>query len=163
MAGRGVFFAITPQEAAELRAAPDDDARMAVIARIEEAWDRDHLAECDKAWDALHRLLTDGRLEYGSGPEPLRHCVLGPEQLCDGDDYVVCLVPPERVREVADALDAIDAAAFDHRYRTLVPPDYAPRYGDEDRRYTWSWFEGVRALYRNAAQRGRFVIFTVDV
>ncbi len=162
MACRGVFFAITEEQAATLQAAPDDDALLSVVEEIEEAWDRDNLAECDKAWDAMHRLLTDGALQFGNGPEPFCHCVLGPLQLHEGDDYIVSLVPPDKVKEVAAALAAIDKPWFDERYRTTVPSDYAPEYGDDDREYTWNWFEGVRDLYQRAATRGRWIVFTVD-
>jgi hypothetical protein len=162
MACRGVFFAITQEQDAALRAAPDDDALMELVEELEEAWDGDNLAECDKAWDAMHRLLTDGALEFGNGPEPLCHCVLGPNQLHEDDDYIVSLVSPDKVKEVAAALATMEKSWFDERYRTIVPRDYAPEYGDEDRDYTWTWFERARELYRRAAERDRSVLFTVD-
>jgi hypothetical protein len=162
VAARGVFFAITSEQAKALESADDDDALMELVEEIEEAWDEDNLAECDKAWDAMHRLLTDGALEYGNGPEPLRHCVLGPHQLHEGDDYIVSLVSPEKVKEVARALGDLSESAFAERYRTVLPKDYAPEYGDEDREYTWENFQAMRDLYRQAAERGRFVLFTVD-
>jgi hypothetical protein len=80
MAARGVFFAIPSEQAAAFQDAPDDDALMGLVEEVEETWDDDNLVECDKAWDAMHRLLTDGALEFGNGPEPLCHCVLGPNQ-----------------------------------------------------------------------------------
>jgi len=162
MAARGVFFAITQEQAAALRAASDDDAVMAIVEEIEQTWDGDNLAECDKAWDAMHRLLTDGALEFGNGPDPCCYCVLGPEQLHDGDDYIVSLVAPEKAREVASALTAFTYESFAERYRTVVPHDYAPEYGDEDCAYTWENFQDARELYLKAAERGRFVLFTVD-
>jgi hypothetical protein len=162
MACLGVFFAITSEQASAFQAAPGDEALMELVEAIEEAWDEDNLAECDKAWDAMHRLLTDGALEFGNGPEPLRHCVLGPNQLHDEDDYIVSLVSPDEVKAVARALMGITEASFAERYRTIVPHDYAPEYGDEDRDYTWEHFQGVRELYQKAAKRDRFVLFTVD-
>jgi hypothetical protein len=162
MACRGVFFAITPEQAHALQEASDDDSLIELVQEIEDAWDDDNLAECDKAWDAMHRLLTDGTLEFGNGPEPLCHCVLGPAQLHEGDDYNVSLVSPEKVRAIAQALAAFTEDAFAERYRTIVPRDYALEYGDDDRAYTWEYFQGVRDLYRKAAERGRFMLFTVD-
>jgi hypothetical protein len=49
---------------------------MAQIEAIEEAWDLDHLAESDKAWDAIHRCLTDGQLDAGGGTGRVQcqHC-----------------------------------------------------------------------------------------
>jgi hypothetical protein len=120
------------------------------------------LAECDKAWDALHRCLTDGKLEYGNGPYPLNHCVLSPQQLHRGDDYIISLVSPKNVQEVAGALKDVTIEWFQQQYRTVVPKDYAFEYGEEDLEYTWDWFQGVRDLYIKAAERGRAVIFTVD-
>jgi hypothetical protein len=162
MAARGVFFAITSEQAAAFEAAPDDDAVMGLVEEVEETWDDDNLVECDKAWDAMHRLLTDGALEFGNGSEPLCHCVIGPNQLHEGDDYIVSLVPPDKVKTIARALADITETSFTERYRTIVPRDYAPEYGDEDREYTWENFQGVRDLYRKAAERDRFILFTVD-
>lgn len=162
MACRGVYFAITDVQAAALLAADGDDSLMAVIEAIEEPWDEDNLAECDKSWDALHRALTDGRLEYGNGEYPLSHCVLGPRQLHEGDDYIVSYVAPDQVQDVAAALQPLTEEWFQTRYRAVVPEDYAPEYGAEDQQYTWDWFQGVRELYAKAAKRGRSVIFTVD-
>lgn len=161
MAGRGVFFAVTAEQADALLAAGGDEAVMEQVEAIEQGWDTDNLAECDKAWDALHRALTDGRLEYGNGSYPLSHCVLGPRQLHRGDDYIVSFVSARQAAEVAAALDALTEPWFEERYRTVVPRDYAPEYGEEDLRYTWDWFQAVRELYGKAARRGRAVIFTV--
>lgn len=162
MTARGVFFAITSDQAAQLRDAQDDDALTETLDQIEEAWDENNLAECDKAWDALHRLLTDGLLGFGNGAEPWRWVVLGPDELYQGDDYIVSLVPPTKVREVADALAEVTRPWFDDRYRTVVPHDYAPEYGNDDRDYTWDNFLGVRDLYQAAAAQHRYVVFTVD-
>src|SRR5262249_14391798 len=71
-----------------------------------------------------------GQGRFGNGPEPLRHCVLGPNQLHDGDEYIVSLVSPDKVKEVSAALMSISKEWFDDRYRMLVPHDYAPEYGD---------------------------------
>ena len=162
MACRGVFFAITPEQADALLAADRDHDVITQIESIEQAWDEDNLAECDKAWDAMHRCLTDGRLECGNGPEPLNHCVLGPRQLHKGDSYIVSLVSAEKVRELAAALEGISEGWFRQQYRTVVPKDYAPEYGEQDLDYTWDWFQGVRELYTKAAARGRPVVFSVD-
>ena len=140
----------------------DDDAVMALVNAIEEAWDADNLAECDKAWDAMHRCLTDGQLKYGNGPDPLNYCVLGPRWLHRDDSYIVSFVPAEKVQEVAAALRGVTKEWFWQQYYKLVPKDYAPEYGEPDLDYTWDWFEVVREFYAKAAERGRAVIFTAD-
>jgi Domain of unknown function (DUF1877) len=80
----GVLFAIEANHARRLLAAPDDDEVMAVIEEVEEDWDRAILAETDKAWDAMHRALTDGRLEWSNGEYPLNHVILGGRNLHKG-------------------------------------------------------------------------------
>jgi hypothetical protein len=47
-----VHFAITLDQLASILAACNDDDLMEAIERIEEAWDKEYLAESDKAWDA---------------------------------------------------------------------------------------------------------------
>ena len=162
MGQRGVFFAITSVEANKLLSASSDDEVIEIVDESEDNWDEDNLAECDKSWDALHRLLTDGSLSYGNGTEPLCHCVLGPNQLYQGDGYIVSLVEPTKVKEVAKTLSQLSKQWFDDRYHSVVPADYAPEYGPEDLEYTWDWFQSVRELYQKAAGRDRYVIFTVD-
>ena len=162
MACRGVHFAITVEQAEALSAAAGDEALMGLIEEIEEVWDTENLAESDKAWDAMHRCLTDGQLEYGNGPYPLSHCILGPRQLHERDDYIVSLVSPQEVADVAKALEKLSPGWFRDQYLNVVPRDYAAEYGPEDLEYTWSWFQGVRDLYRKAAGSGRAIIFTVD-
>lgn len=163
MAARGVLFAIDAPTAGRLRAARgDDDAILEIIEEVEEAWDRPFLVETDKAWDAMHRALTDGSLSYGDASDPLGAVVLYGDQLYEGDDYVAVLKEPEQVRAAAAAAASIDDVAMDDRYRTMVPAEYGPEYGDEDRRYTVESFADVRDFYRRAADAGRSVLFTVD-
>lgn len=158
---RGVFFAITDKQAVGLVTAKNDAAALELIQKIEAAWDEDNLAECDKAWDAMHRLLTDGQLKPGNGPEPFCHCVIGPHQLHKGGDHILSIVSPIKVKEIAQALSKINKHWFDDRYQRIVPSNYAPEYGEQDCEYTWEWFESVRSLYKKAAKDDRWVVFSV--
>ena len=162
MACRGVHFAITGAQAETLLAAKGDEALMSLIESIEETWDAANLAESDKAWDAMHRCLTDGTLAPGNGTYPLNHCVLGPRQLHEGDEYIVSLVLPNEVRDVASALQVVTPEWFAERYSSVLPRDYAPEYGQEDRDYTWSNLEDVKRLFEKASETDRTIIFTID-
>lgn len=163
MGARGVHFAIAPATADLLLAARDDAALMEIVEGIEEEWDRAHLAESDKAWDAMHRCLTDGHLHDDGGEYPLNHVVCGGRQLHRGDDYTVSLVTAAQVRDVATALAGIAEPWLRERYVTLLEPaGYDGEICDEDFAYTWEWFVRVRDFYQRAAQDGRAVIFTVD-
>jgi Domain of unknown function (DUF1877) len=163
MACRGVHFAITSDQQTSLLAASNDDELMKVIEQIEEAWDKNYLAESDKAWDAIHRCLTDGSLLYENGEYPLNHVICGGRQLHRDEDYVVSLVTPEQVRDVSAAMAPLTEDWMRERYFSLLKPgSYDGEIGDVDFGYTWTWFENVRDLYRRAAVSGRAIIFTVD-
>ena len=84
MGCRGVLFAIDQEELGALRQATSDSKVQAVVAAIEERWDERFLAETDKAWDAIHRCLTDGTLACGNGSFPLNRCILGGQDLYQG-------------------------------------------------------------------------------
>lgn len=165
MACRGVHFSVAEEQVQRLLAAGDDEELLEVIEEIEEDWDEAHLAETDKAWDAIHRCLSDGSLSWEGGEYPLNHCVLGGQSLYEGDDYIVSLKTPEQVRDVASALAGITQEHLRDRYAGLRATDYPQEYlDDEDHftEYTWYWFEGLKAFYTRAAADGRAVVFTVD-
>lgn len=73
MACQGVHFAITADDLAAVRFADSDEAVMEVIWSVEQRFENDDglVCESDKAWDTIHRCLTDG------GSNPLRLCILG--------------------------------------------------------------------------------------
>jgi Domain of unknown function (DUF1877) len=163
MAGRGVHFAITLADMNDLLSAPDDDHLMKIVERVEAAWDVANIAETDKAWNAIHRCLTDGSLLYDGGTYPLNLVICGGRQLHKGDDYTIALVTPGQVKDAAAAIETVTEAWMRDRYFSLIKPaEYDGEHGDEDFAYTWEWFGGLRELFLNAASRERAVIFTVD-
>lgn len=163
MACRGVHFAITRGQLEKLVAASSDDEVIRVIQEgIESPWDTDWLHETDKAWDAIHRCLTDGTLDLDNGSFPLNAAVLGGRQLFDGDDYIISLVTPEQVPQVAQALRGIDEAALRRGYERIEQSDYDGDLDDDDFEYTWQWFQGLAPLFEKAAAADRAVLFTVD-
>ena len=158
----GVHFALTREEEERLLAAKGDEAIMEVVEEIEQRWDGPHLAQSDKAWDAIHRCLSDGTLDDEGGSPPLNRCVLGGKHLHEGDDYIVCYVTSSQVKEVAAALAGISETWFRDRYFALDPDNYEGEIGEEDFGYTWEWFQSVRRLFGVAAGEGRSVLFTAD-
>src|SRR5438105_1826129 len=84
MSARGVHFAVTSAQAKRLLAAKSDRKLMELVEEIEEAWEEPFVVETDKAWDAIHRCLTDGSLLYVSGEYPLNRCICGGCQLFRG-------------------------------------------------------------------------------
>jgi hypothetical protein len=158
----GVLFALTEADAQRLLSASDNEGVLTIIEEIEEKWDEDWLMQTDKAWDALHRCLSNGTVFYDEGEYPLNRTVLGGKHLYDGDDYVVAYVAPNEVRDVAAALAPLTEKELRARYDAIDADDYNGELGDEDFNATWGHFLGVRELYKKAAAAGRSVVFTVD-
>ncbi|UBF27593.1 YfbM family protein [Kovacikia minuta CCNUW1] len=119
MASRGVHFALTNFQAQAVLAAQNDAELMSVIEEIEERWNEEYLAQSDKAWNAIHRCLTDGSLLYESGQYPLNHCICGGQQLYSGEDYTVSFVSAVQVKDVAAALSKINHHWMQERYFTI--------------------------------------------
>ena len=163
MACRGVHFALTDDDRAKLIALVEaqGDVVAFIQEEVEERWDREWLCETDKAWDAIHRCLTDGTLSYDD-ETPLHWCILGGSQMHVGDDYIASFVDGPDVALVADALDAITQTDFRSKYNAIDPGDYGMPLSDEDFEYTWEYFTELRKLFRKAANENRSVVFTVD-
>ena len=163
MSARGVHFALTPAHEKSLLAAKSDNKRMELVEEIEEAWEEPFVCETDKAWDAIHRCLTDGTLLYVSGEYPLNHCICGGRQLFRGRDYTISYVSAPQVKDLAKALPKITKAWMRQRYDKLDPEEYHEvEMGDEDFDYTWENFLDLRRFYKKAAEAGRAVVFTAD-
>lgn len=158
----GVLFALTDADTQRLLAAGGSDAVMTIVEEIEEKWDEASLFQTDKAWDALHRCLSNGTLFHDEGEYPLNRTILGGKHLYDGEDYVVAYVAPNEVKDVAAALAPLTEKELRTRYDAMDADDYNGEHGEEDFKYIWGQFLGVREFYKKAAAEGRSVVFTVD-
>jgi hypothetical protein len=162
----GVHLAISADDVKQLKSIADEQERLDHLKEeIEESYFEESpqfVAESDKAWDAMHRSLSDGKLSWHGGAYPLNHAVLGGELLYTDSDYIMSLKTPEQVREVAVALASIDEPQFRDRYFAIDSVDYGFDLSEEDFGYTWEWFQNVRELFSKAAAEGRYVLFTAD-
>jgi len=158
----GVHFALTEVDEDRLLAAESDEDVMAIVEEIEESYPAESKCDTDKAWDPIHRSLTDGRLEYANGTFPLNAAILGGDQLIDELDYTVTYLSATQVPVVAEALDAIEEDWFRARYFAIDDPEYVTEIGEEDYDYAWDGFQDVRDFFAATAKSGRAVIFTVD-
>jgi len=116
----------------------------------------------DKAWDPIHRCLSDGTLGWDAGRWPLRGAILGSESLYFGGDYVVMLLERHEVVEVAGAPDAVTPDWFRGRLLGLPGCGYQGAVDQDAFDYTWYWFERLRAFFRKTADEGRAMLFTAD-
>jgi hypothetical protein len=160
MGSRGVHFAINDQQAERLLGAEDDDELVEIVEEIEEEWDV--VFETDKAWDALHRCLSNGTLNVEEGEPPLNRVFFGGRMLNESEDYFVVLVTPAEAKQISEALATVTESWLRGRYFELPFPDYQGEKSEEDWEYTLSSFQGLPEFFARAASEGRHVIFTVD-
>ena len=133
---------------------------MEFVQDVEEQWDQDWLQECDKAWDAIHRCLTDGKLEYGESP--MHKCILGKRSVHEGDEYIISFLEPPEVKEVAAAIKSIDLTWMRKKYDAITDPDYEVAKSEDDFEYTWAYFEELRDFFQKVAAAERSMLFSVD-
>lgn len=160
MSGRGVLFAIDDEELAKLGDAKTDDEVRAIVAGIEERWE--NACELDKAWDAIHRALTDGKLALDNGREPLRFGVLGGAVLVEGEDVIVSVKAADEVHALAAALAAWDRGRFRAAYYKIDRSEYGD-LDEDDLEYCFAYFQSLVAFYREAAAEERAVVFAADL
>ncbi|MDV6031735.1 MAG: YfbM family protein [Phycisphaera sp. RhM] len=163
MACRGVHFALTDEQQSQLLAIVESQGDVIGFIQedIEEQWDTEWLCETDKAWDAIHRCLTDGTLSNDNST-PFHWCVLNGSQMYVGDDYIVSFVDASSVKQVSSAIAPLSESEFRARYNAIDPNDYGMALSDEDFEYTWSYFTALRDLFSRAATSNRSVLFSVD-
>jgi hypothetical protein len=163
---RGIFYAITPVEAKHLLhlVGDDDDLIEAVHGLYSEARDiAGFQCEVDKAWDAMHRCLGDGTLDFiGEGWTSESLCVLGGRNLYEGPSYIVCYVAAAKVPEVDQAIARCAKKWFRERYFEVVHQEFDAAWHEQDFEYNWSYFDETRKFYRRATEGGRGVIFMTD-
>ncbi|WP_432981476.1 YfbM family protein [Dactylosporangium sp. CA-233914] len=157
-----MHFAITSDQERSLLAADDEgdsDTVGELLEDIEESWrDGGLKVDTDKAWDAIHRCLTDGTLDPDGGEYPLSLAVLGGRHL--HDEYYVVYISAAETRDVATALRGVDRTWLRRRFDAIDDPGYRGTRDDADFEYTWDGFADVRAFYERAAAAGRAVLFT---
>lgn len=162
MGSLGVHFAVPQHVATRLLSADGDGEVRLLIEEIEEEMVGVDHCDTDKAWDAIHRSLTDGRLCFDNGRYPLNAAVLGGRQLHGEEGYIVSLLAPEQVRDVADALAHVSRETLHTGYTSIDPDDYGPEFGDEDFEYTWDNFTDLVSFFQRSVHVHAHVIFTVD-
>lgn len=159
---RAVLFAITEDDRRTLESASTDDQKVSYVEEvIEERWEPGFVYELDKAWDALHRSLTDGELKWNESTFPLGAAVLGKTPMHSGDAYLIGLTSAEDVGTVAAALTAVTVDDVREGYARIDPEKYVD-LGPEDLDYTLEYFSGLPEFWQQAAKAGRSVIFTVS-
>jgi hypothetical protein len=165
MACRGIHFSLDEPTALAVLSIEDEQERLQyILQRIEEDYFSHHpewLAETDKAWDWIHRVLTDGDLNWNNGTYPLNHVVMGGERLYSKSDWIISLKTPKQVADAAVELRKLTESSFREKFFLLDEFEIEHSY-DEDCKYSWVWFQSLREFWLRAAAEGRFVLFSVS-
>ena len=161
MTALGTHVAASPGEVEPLlRAEGDDPAVLAALDAIVKV--ASLKVSSGRAWDPLHRCLSNGTLFPDEGEAPLNLAVLGGKQVYGGEDRLIACVTPDEVKAVAAALGPITEAWLRERYDAIDPDEYDGEHGAEDFRLAWQGFTELRDFYARAAADGRAVVFAVD-
>ncbi|TYB41897.1 YfbM family protein [Actinomadura chibensis] len=152
----GVHFAITGEQERALLAG-DEDAVAELLEDLEENWRDDDLkVDTDKAWEAVHRCLGDGTLDYEG--YPFSHAVLGGRHL--HTEFYVVHVSVAEVSDVAKALRPLGKDWLRRRCDALGLTGSDGQHDAEVFDYIWTNFADVQDFYQRAAEAGRAVVFT---
>jgi hypothetical protein len=162
----GVLFSLDQDTVDKLKSFSLDEDRLDYLQmQIEEVYFErypDKLCELDKAWDAIHRTLTDGKLEWNNGDYPLNHFILGGELLYFQSDYIMTLKTPHQVKDIFKSFDLVTKDLFRTGYFKIDKNLYRFETTEEDFDYTWTWFSQSREFWKQASEEGRYVLFTAD-
>lgn len=122
---------------------------------------KDSLMSVDKAWHAIHYILTG---EVWEVPEDniLANLVLGGEPVNDEDTGYgpVRFLDKEIVTQIADAVDVWDETAFRDKFdiKDMAEKQVYPVMDDEDGeiffRYVWESFAALKQFFKETAQKG---------
>jgi hypothetical protein len=153
-----MHFALTEEEARLFQEIRTPGGVAAFLEVVCERIPRSRHQESDKAWEPIHRCLTDGYLHYGRSA--LHKCILGSKNLLgERTNSLVNYVKATDVPTVAAALDRVTEEWMRQRHARIDQKDYDQPLSEGDFKYTWSWFQGVRKFYRRAAKDGDAVLF----
>jgi hypothetical protein len=159
----GMHFAISYDQAMKLlQCKTDEDLVEMVEEEVEEVSTEENSFQTDKSWDAIHRCLSNGTLDVRQGTRPLNLAILGGNILNKEPEYLVALLTPTEVKQVAEALSQVTEDWMKKKYFDQKFPDYAGEKSEEDWEYTWGSFDGMPEFFASAAARKQHVIFTVD-
>jgi len=170
MACRGWYTGLLPDEADALLAASDVQDRVELLNSFYLAADQDgRIQTVDKSWDAMHRILSGGWLDFEHGDEVLKACVIGGRQLSERNTWIMSYVWPNLVKRVSDAITDLSRDWFRSQYFALYtnPPGlfvfrYEVDLDEQDFEYTWEYFTMARDFCGRMAERGLASVFAAD-
>ena len=160
MSRTGTHFALTPEQEQAVWSNFYDETMLDYVEILHE--DSEERQGTDKAWDPIHRCLSDGTLMWDAGRWPLRGAILGSESMYFGPDHVVMLLERDEVAVVAAALDRVSQEWLHERFVALRQYGYEGAVDEAAFDYVWYWFERMRGFFRRASDEDRAMLFAAS-
>jgi Domain of unknown function (DUF1877) len=161
----GVLFSLDEETIAKMRSFSSDEERLDYLKTdIEDVYFEEHEQwkyELGKSWEAMHRSLTNGKMECKDETYPLNHVILGGEKLYRKSNYTITLKTPKQVADVFKYFDSVTKDSLREKYFKISKKEYI-QLSEEDFEYVWEYFSESRAFWKLAHEENRHVIFTVD-
>lgn len=174
-----VLFALNEQELETFLNVERTERAYYMHNEIEENFWNDfpeYVCELDQSWDAMHRMLTDGSLNFENQYPPLCNVIFGGEFVYglvrepsgevtipdEEDDAYIILKTPQQAAEIAQALPNRTKEDCRQCYDKIDEEDYGSALDDEDFEYTWAYLQDSLEFWKIAAAEKRYVLFTVD-
>lgn len=174
-----VLFALNEQDVENLLAVERSERSDYMHEEIEEKFFDsfpEYVCELDKSWDAMHRMLTDGNLNFENKFPPLCNVIFGGEFVYglmrqtsgeviisegEEDEYMI-LKTPRQVAEIAKDLPKRTKEECRKCYDMIDSEDYGMQPDEEDFEYTWEYLKDSFDFWKKAAEEKGYVLFTVD-
>jgi hypothetical protein len=164
------WFPITQKEAERFLNAATMEGDEAVHLLLEPLLERQgklplHV-DMDKAWEPIHRCLTEdhtpgGGLDVDGGRYPLNLCVFGGEGLLEEGYRSAWLVRAEQVADLAEEIFKVSRFWFRARFFEL-PDDQFHEIDETMFEWAWAHFRDLPPFFLRAARQKAAVICTIS-
>lgn len=164
MPGRGVLFALSPVEEAQLLARREAKVRAVWVATVlEENWDRDWLLEMGMVWPAVHYCLHGAHAYPMPGAPAEAKAVFGGDAIGVSGLFSIDYKSHALTKAIASGLSKMRDEALWARAGLIERKEYEGPKGEAVQAAVVHAVHALKDFYRKAAEAGRAVIFTVDM
>lgn len=127
----------------------------------------EYVCELDQSWDAMHRMLTDGKLNFENSFPPLCNVIFGGEFVYgltrqpsgeviisegEEDEYMI-LKTPVQVAEIAEQLPKRTKGECRKCYDMIDSEDYGMHPDEEDFEYTWEYLQDSLGFWKRRQKK----------
>lgn len=163
MSRLGMLYALTEEEAEDLKKCPQQERYDYMLEDIEEIlFGSPRSCELDKAWEGLQFCFGGGKWSEDN-TVPL-NIIFGGEFLVDTENEVITLKDPTAVKEIVAYLKKNDIQQIikDNIYK-IKKDEYSLPIDENSIDYLIGWSEDILSFYENAEKGNYYVIFSVDL